>query len=301
MTRYEELLHIISCGPDYIVATVQREEGRWTAVQNNWLDLLHMARHDSGLVEDASIMGYAGLLAGKVFWGSRWDGSLLRITGADAGTYWHYWLQATGKPTRLDLQVTLRLGAKWNDFIRLAKEGVDEANKKLGAARQRKVQLHTDNAHGHTLYVGSRKSASYGRIYHKYPTDKDRYEYGDVRLEVELHADQAALAMESYMQSERAIGEYAVGFVFDWFGRRGFELTQANAPEVNSRFTDVLEASPLDSKLQWLYNQVGPTMRLLADQGHMAATFRVLYGPQWPDYVLGRLMAEEGNDDGADD
>lgn len=289
---------IIDSGCDYISASVQRDEGRWTEVQNNWLDIIHTARLDSGLVEDAGMMGYAGLLAGKVFWGTRYDGSLLRITGGDANRYFSNWLVATGKPTRLDLQITIRTGAAYHSLLADVKEAADAANLKLAETRRRLVKVVGDNRQGQTVYIGSRKSKTFGRAYHKWATDRDRYQCGDVRFEVELHAEEAVLALEAFRADAAGIYQWAVGYVVDWYDKRGVTLPVADVYPVDSRFTDVCEASPLDAKLQWLYNQVGPTARLLADQGHTASVFRVLFGPQWLEYLLGRLSEEGGNDDG---
>ena len=292
-------LTVLDSGCDFITATVQREEGRWQEVQNHWCDLLHRAREDSGLVEDVGMQGYVGLLAGKVFWGTRWDGSLLRITGGDAQQYFDEWREATGKPTRLDFQVTIRAGSEYHTLLREAKEAADAANLRLAEGRRRLVKTVEDNRFGHTLYIGSRKSKTFGRIYHKWPVDRDRYQYGDLRFEVELHAEEAVLALEALRGEEVSVRQWAVGYVADWFDKRGVTVPVSEPFPVDSRFSDVCETSPLDAKLQWLYNQVGPTARLLADQGHTASVFRVLFGPQWLEYLLGRLSDEGGNDDGA--
>lgn len=289
---------IIDRGCDWLQSTVQREDERWTACQNNWLDIVHVERKYCGLIEDAGMLGYVGLLTGKVFWGTRWDGSIIRITGGDAKKYWYSWLRATGKPTRIDMQVTLRCGDTWPEYLRAAHEGARAANAKLGEKRKRKLRVQTDDDQGHTLYIGSRASKTFGRIYHKWPTDKDRYQYGDIRMEVEVHAEEAALLMESYHQSGLGDEQYATGYVMDWFQRRGVTLYDGDCEVVNSRFTDVLDANPLTDKLNWLYNQVGPSVRLLSEQGHTAEVFRVLFGPQWLEVLLGRLTEEGGTDDG---
>lgn len=287
---------VLEQGCDYIVATVQREEGRWQEVTNNWADIMHAARRYSGLVEDAALLGYAGLLSGKVFWGFRYDGSLFRATGSDAKAYWPMWERASGKPTRLDFQFTVRCGDNWPELLRTVFEQASAASRLLPPERQRKVRVQTDLEEGHTVYVGARTTGMMGRVYHKWPTDRDRYEYGDVRFEVELRGKHAALAYESYFQSEMEIGQWALGYVVDWYEKRGVSLAGIDAIAVNSRFTDVLDPNPLDKKLDWLYNQVGPTVRLMADQGHTAEVFRVLFGPQWLEYLLGRLTAEGGMD-----
>lgn len=284
---------IIEHAPDYIVATVLREEGRWQEVQNNWLDIIHQERIESGLVEDSGMLGYVGLLAGAAFWGTRPDGSILRLTGSGAARNWGLWCRATGKPTRIDLQVTVRAGDEWVREMQRIREGAEAASLALPETRRRKVRVISDNAYGQTVYIGSRSSKALGRLYHKWAVNKDQYLYGDLRYEVQLNGEHAALAYESWVQSGLDIIDYARGYVYDWFSRRGaspaFRLDEA----VNSRFTDVLEPNPLASKLDWLYNQVGPTARLLSEQGHTAEVFRVLFGPQWLEIVLGRL-SEEG-------
>lgn len=291
-------LPVIDCGPDWLTATVKRDEGRWQEVQNNWADILHRARAESGLVEDAGRLGYAGLLAGKCFWGFRWDGALLNITGGDAAAYWDDWQRATGKPTRIDLQVTVRAREMWLDYLNHIKGRAEEAAKGLKGGRKRNIRRQDDIQDGYTLYIGSRSSDTFCRVYHKYAADPDRYEMGDVRFEVELHGDQAAIMLQSLEDSNLPVSQYAIGYVSDWLHRRGVRCPWHVAEPVNSKFTDVLEQNPLDAKLTWLYNQVGPTARLLGDQGHTAKVLRVLFGPQWLEYLLGRLTEEGGQDDG---
>lgn len=290
----------LDSGPDYLTATVKRDEPRYTAVTGAWFDVLREARTDNGLIEDAGLMGYVGLLSGKVFVGHRWDSSLIRITGSDAHTYWAWWEKASGRPTRLDLQVTLRCGAGWRKVMHAHSLAAEEANQKLPPKRQRKLQHQEDNRHGHTFYIGARSSKTFGRIYHKWAVDPDRYQPGDLRYEVEVHGDEAVLLYESYRTSELNIREYAHGYVLDWFSKRGVLVPTADRAPVDSRFTDVLEANPLTDKLSWLYNQVGPTARLLSEQGHTAEVMRVLFGPQWIEVLLGRLTEEGSDHNGTD-
>lgn len=289
---------MLDSGIDFLTATVKRDEPRYTSVVASWFDILREARAESGLVEDAGLMGYVGLLASSVFVGHRWDSSIVRITGGDADRYFTLWAQATGKPTRIDLQITLRCGQEWRDVLHSVAAGAEAANEKLPPKRQRKLKTVNDNSQGHTYYIGARTSKTFGRVYHKWAKDRDRYEYGDLRFEVEVHGDEAVLLYEAMTTSDVTWYAYARGYVFDWFERRGVRVPCDEPDIIDSRFTDVLEANPLTDKLSWLYNQVGPTARLLSEQGHTAEVMRVLFGPQWFEVLLGRLTEEGDHDDG---
>jgi DNA relaxase NicK len=283
---------VLDLGCDYITATLKRDDADFVSSTAGWWDILHEEKNISGLVEDMGMLGYVGVTSGGVFIGFRNDGCLLRITGGSAKRHLVAYLLCPGRTTRLDLQVTLRCGEAWHRVLQSTKEGADVQNSVLSQARRRKVRVVTDNDQGHTVYIGSRTSTAFGRAYHKWAKDPDRYEYGDVRYEVELHKDHATDVVTQLETTDWSTGAWIAGFIKDWWANRGTALPLESTPHILSRWTDVLDETPLAQKLTWLYNQVGPTVKLLAEQGHTAEVFRVLFGPQWLEYLLGRLTEE---------
>jgi DNA relaxase NicK len=284
----------LSLGCDYISASISRDLPEFVEVTTAWWDILHKERLATGLIEDMGMMGYNGMSAGAVFVGSRFDGMFLRISGATADTHLMQYLDAPGRCTRIDFQVTLRYGDAWRLMLNGCRSWATIANERLPLPRRRKVREVNDDDQGHTVYVGARSSTAFGRIYHKWAKDKDRYEPGDLRFEVELHKGFARDAIEK-MNNWEGNGYHWMGaFLWDWWKERGINIPFITYDRVSSRWTDVLDDTPLSQKLNWLQTQVAPTARLLADQGHTAEVFRVLFGPQWLEFLLGRLT-EEGS------
>lgn len=285
---------LLDLGCDYISASCSRDVPEFIETTTAWWDILHKERLDCGLIEDAGMMGYNGMISGSVFVGSRPDGMFLKVSGGAANKYLGEYLCAPGHCTRIDLQATLRYGEQWELLMNGVKNWADIANERLPPARRRKVRVVSDNEQGSTVYVGARTSPAMGRCYHKWAKDHDRYNPGDVRFEVELHKEFARDVVTQINHWQGSIDQWIKGFLWDWWKVRGIDVPLPLVVPISSRWTDVMEDTPLVQKLNWLYTQVGPTAKLLAEQGHTAEVFRVLFGPQWIEYLLGRLTEEGG-------
>lgn len=120
---------------------------------------------------------------------------------------------------------------------------------------------------GTTLYVGSRASEEFGRVYDKGVEEKASYQAGHKwRYEIELKGDKAKAGALSLMSMVGAYGDPAramVGTVYDWFDKRDVPplFRRSSGPGLDLKLT---MSTPTDDKrLLWLRKQVAPTVKEL--------------------------------------
>ena len=283
---------VLEAGCDWLTLVVLHEDNAYDLIVQDWFDIIRAERVRTGLIEDSGKLGYVGLQAGSAFWGRRHDGDMLIISGGEANAYLQQATALSPRIRRADWQVTYVVEQPELWPVHQARKQADEANALLPAGRQRKIHTHSDNREGYTLYVGSRQSDEFCRLYHKRAQAPERYPEGSWRWEVQFNGDKAGASVTAFLEASRTPEGYAMDLLRDWFRRRGIDTPWDSTSEIDSRFTDVLPATPLVDKLNWLYTQVGPSARLLSDQGHTAEVMRVLFGKDWLEYLLGRLTTE---------
>lgn len=191
-------------------------------------------------------------------------GYILMATGSLADVVWQKTVPVARKVTRIDLQVTVRLFG--------VKENLPEVEYRKNSASQfRKYGLVQTSRSGQTLYVGSRTSCQFGRLYDK-GVESGIEEPGLLwRYEVELkkpvsHSVGSQL-VDWTVKNSGGVHEAIIPFVFDWFLHRGvgpvFARTGDNriVTEVGRRVTSD------DKKLEWLKTGVRPTVQYLLGKG----------------------------------
>jgi hypothetical protein len=236
------------------LATIQKERGN---VQKPW-----------------SFKGYKGWAIEGLRWGAREDSSIVMLSGQAASLNWPTMLAWAGNVTRLDLAVTIDLVTPLKHraseaYGILTMDGQVEANR-----GSRKYSLVVNSAGGETLYVGSRASDQFGRLY-----DKGREQTDDLmiptgkiwRYEVEFKGDRAsrvgAQMLESAKRDEGPATEDIGQTVYKWFLSRGIapiwkpDKGQEYSTEVYAKLSDD------DLTLQWLATGVSPSVARLMDNG----------------------------------
>ncbi|MGI9251403.1 MAG: replication initiation factor domain-containing protein [Pseudohongiellaceae bacterium] len=190
--------------------------------------------------------------------------------------------------SRVDLAVTVELP---KPDPRLAQRGWD----KNATATERQYAMIQNSKNGKTLYVGSRQSDQYGRLYDKGVKDLGR-EPGEVwRYEIELKSKPKNMALLQSMYDRWRLhgidSADVTQYVHQWFAVRGV------SPKFSARGKGMprpdLEATVMtaEKKLRWLSQQVRPTITALIDAGLGDAAIRALgleaeQLPFWSDDVL---------------
>lgn len=218
-----------------------------------------------------SWMGYEGYSIGGLSWGRRDDGDILRISGGTAERLFDKYAHYQGNCSRLDVALTLR----WPTPERhVASQAYSRLVGQSDATKRRLYSLITNSRGGETLYVGSRASDQFGRLY-----DKDA-EQGLQRIscrwryEVEFKSDRAAKVLE-LLQPSRERGTMYLGIVRGFFEPRGVKLPPL-ADEQEIRVEVLAPPRQVDTQLKWLREQVSPVVGRLRRLGMEASVIEAL-------------------------
>lgn len=210
-------------------------------------------------------LGFIGEGSPHMKWGyNNKTGYTIMIGSGDvAHKYWFDALPAAKKVTRFDLCVTTLLRSP---IAKLA----DKHYKKLSANGQRKFAHIRNSQGGETLYVGSRQSQNFGRLYDK-GVESGIAEPGLCwRYEVELKSPkstEAARTMWDIVNGCEGAHKAIQGFVWSWFDHRGITpLFPADGGNVMKIQTEAIVSTP-EKTLRWLRTQVQPSVRRLFEAG----------------------------------
>jgi len=211
--------------------------------------------------------GYVGYSCGPCQVGERPDGTIVRLSSKAA----HDWLQS-GFPaghnvSRIDVAMTV-----WgvsDQSVQIALHSAEaEAERKTLQSRPFKVRLIDGKGDGDTLYVGSRSSDLFVRIYDKEREQKDDEQWKSaLRYECECKEDMAKRVYERCVfggYSAANCAQVLIGLLarrgilpVDARGVRGAHIPPTNIPK-----------SSVESSLSWLEEQVSPTVRKLIAAGY---------------------------------
>jgi hypothetical protein len=262
MVADQRSAEIVAAGVDWITLTSPRD-GRDLQLlvaadaileheeqAGNKLSRIHWQRYDLRKCGGAS----AGL---------RDDGALVRLSGETARTHWRSFIPYARTVTRIDVQSTVRPAPPRPDLgaVHLA-EALAWAE---GRERSPRITYHGSKHGVECVYLGSRTSEAFGRVYDKFRESNDPALIGTWRYEVEAKGDLAGnLSRALYHERDdvRACGVYVhdfyrargIGPVYD----RGRGILHAQSHRV---------ASDDERRLKWLAEQVSHVLVELAEHG----------------------------------
>jgi hypothetical protein len=159
--------------------------------------------------------------------------------------------------TRIDLQATARFHRDVAALARYHAEDVARDQRQGGIKRH--IRLERSFGRGDTLYVGSRVSNYYGRVYDKYRESRDEQYRRCWRYEVECKGDGAQQARKA-INAATDIPAASASLVHDWFSNRGCDVRYR--PELADQLAPVgAHHSDLDTWLSWLLQGVRPVVQ----------------------------------------
>lgn len=253
---------VVEVGIDYITATARSQSGREGLLTLG--QTLTVTEQRTGAdVRPFAWQGYRGLSAGPCTWADRDDGAMLRLSGHLASAHWRTASLVLENCSRLDLQVT----ARWSGGLPVhevqwwqeARSGAEDAN------HNGLVAMVRDNRGGWTLYIGSRTSPRFARLYNKEAESKKEEYRKCLRWEVEYKgeaANQVLRALTGAQSAEPLIR----ATVRSHYEDRGVTVPwKANGPCVGASIV----ARPTDNaiRLRWLKLQVAPSLARLHAAG----------------------------------
>lgn len=207
--------------------------------------------------------GYRGYCAGHVQTGERHDGLIVRLGGNMAQRHWlDVWTLAQ-RVSRLDTQYTVQFNVDPSQIITKLHTQAKRWSKKGKAPRQFSAYLNSDGSS--TLYLGSRQSEVFVRMYDKQRESRALCFQGCVRFETEWKKDRAKVVAAHLANTPDVATECAslTGRVVQESGC--FPYLQSEALHticVPQRLTDS------QRRLEWLRTQVAPVVKALCNAGH---------------------------------
>ena len=254
----QEASNLASAGIDWLTCTSDKD-----SVGLAWFEMFQRLAVEPGEWYNP---WYTGKADNHLRWGfNHGMGYIFIASGEIADVVFKQTVPVAKKITRIDVQVTVRL-LKAN--CEVARNGY----RVNSASPNRKYGLIQNSRNGQTLYVGSRNSAQFGRVYDK-GVESGYDEPGKLwRYEVELKkpvSDMVARQLANWSNPKKGQESHyrIVSFVFDWFLHRGVGPVFARegwngiVTEVGRRITSD------DKKLEWLRTQVKPTIQYLLGKG----------------------------------
>lgn len=248
-------------GVDWFTATSENDN-----VGMMWSRIVHKrkdkVKSPSLEIKDWRNRWYSGIDVAGLAWGySEKNGYILIAKGKVALEYWSECLPMAGRITRVDLQVTVLLPEANPDLVR---NYYDDVRERKG----RKYSIIQNSRGGQTLYVGSRHSDQFGRIYDKGVKEKSHKPGNLWRFEVQVNKPRANALVADMLVRERQGEEMDIpvkSYVWNWFNSRS--VRPAFSPSDNSLVAEVgKDVTTVDRKLNWLRTQVRPTLyRLISD------------------------------------
>ena len=251
---------------DWITTTWPADAGiqLGTAVEAlwSWYCQLDKGVTGGGPLQRWAWQGYVGWQMGSLCIGERLDSTIVRVSGALAHMYWQ-----ANKPTghnvsRLDICIDI-WHAKMPDEMIALHNG--EALQYRSGIEGRPYAIAHVNGYGggDTLYLGSRSSETFGRIYNKEQESNGKPEYeGCTRYEVEYKGETARQVV-SRVGGRRNDSRCIAAEVQSVLIRRGIDLSDYVGQVGPSRPPAARIATPDDRKLAWLRDQVSPTVKHL--------------------------------------
>lgn len=274
-------IEIVEAGIDYFTMTVgEAVEGyeTWYARAREAVELL--AQHGN-VPKYGTWRGFDGVWCGGAFVGDREHDALLMVPGSWASRLWAQTYHERAHYSRLDMQVTV----KYADFdINLSKKAYQWANalnEERPLRQRRKLKLIEDSDGGSTLYIGSRASEHFCRLYNKMAASDDPVYERCWRYEVELHNDSATAASRYLYEGSRSQPRAVSSTVWHYFTERGVLTPWPRESEENAVLPRTAARSDIERKLAWLTEQVSPTVRLLLQHVDATIVAQALgYGPE---------------------
>lgn len=280
---------LTDCGIDWLTLTtknVDRAE-EWRQVFN---DVATLEQQRGYKWSTAHFFGYAGEQCGHVMWGKRQDGAVVKLTSSAAQEWGFLFEPDAVHCTRIDLQVTAELAYARPDFIKRTYDAV--VLHKTSNGRPPQAALLTSSNGGHTLYLGSRQSMRYFRLYDKGVEQGTDVPGRTLRWELEIKdvlADQAVSMIAGSADVLRSILAVVGSFCMD----RGVP-TLWTIPPLEEKFSIPQITREDAGSLRWFAGPVASTVARLMETVGPAQTLGALLskwrGGSTDSDILGMLV-----------
>lgn len=223
------------------------------------------------IVKPWRMSGYCGSRCGRVEYGYRDDGAIVRVSSALADLEWWNLWQISNRCSRIDLQVTLRHVDGPVIPLRKMKRGIVRfyGSRKDGPT----ITEWSNNDDGFTVYLGKRTSDVFFRGYNK-QAQSGLPEYdGCLRLELEFKKRVAESVIASLLAYD-TIASGVCGILSFFLRERG--VAPLTVTEVPQKFYRPAIAPDLLKVSRWIKECVKPSVMKLIEAGLLLETLENL-------------------------
>jgi hypothetical protein len=276
---------LISAGIDYNRITTQNMRRAGNLEDAFW----RIAMRDRQLGYDVvpgGAFGFVGKKTRHALFGRKKDWAMLQVSGYEAKATGVLALEGT-QSTRLDLQLTVFVGALAVESI-IFDAYADACDHKRAKARPIEVTLIEKRRRAQTVYLGSRSSDVYCRIYDKHAESGKEEYVGAVRYEVEFKGRMSKAIWASLVAGETTLRQQ-LEMVIKIFEERGVKIPLDDLDRMDVVIPKPEQTSK-ENTLAWLSRQVAPTVsKLTAEYGYILP-FRILFEQALTDLRTHRIM-----------
>lgn len=202
-------------------------------------------------------MGYEGYSIEGVRYGINLDRAIVMLSGQNASALWQKVAPSRTRCTRIDLAVTVTLPEVDTSIAALAYE-------KVLVDGLRRGTLISNSRGGSTLYVGSRSSEQYGRLYDK-SSEQGGKAGKEWRYEVECKKPKSESVLVGLLDAGHP-STWITSYVWQWFWSRGIEPLFSTAIKMNA-IENIARVTSTESTLAWLSTSVRPSVQRLMQAG----------------------------------
>lgn len=227
------------------------------------------------------IMSYEGSgYAGSIRVGFSEQLGWIAIASSSSAEVWPKLVGPKSKVTRIDLAVTQSLLIEVDEVPRRYYEAL--TNKDIATRNYSLVQ---NTKRGQTLYVGSRQSEKFGRLYDKGVESGEALAGYRYRWEVEYKKPSSDRVARVLGAVKEYLAETITAMVFEFFDLRGIPpLFPKSGHAIN--LTTETHITSLDRKLKWIRSQVRPSIGEIVMAGRSRDLFEAFGIPISDSYLV---------------
>lgn len=264
--------------------------------RNEFLDLaaqiLNSADQGSTEVKPWRWKGYGGLHRGKITFGRRDDSDIVQLTQDWAWQYLNEFYALATNCTRVDLCVTVHLEEEVGKYIeRHSRECLAHRKEKRPSLG---TQLIYGNGEAQTLYIGSRTSDLFARIYDKGSESSDPSYECCLRYEIEIKGPPADRCLSTLVAAPDR-PTWIRNAVYEYFLKRGIRPLFGGV-DAKVSINTIRPVTSDATRLAWLASHVRPTVqRLLATEKPEVLLAALGFPRSISELIRLRKLVERGN------
>jgi len=262
---------LVDCGIDYFTTTaIDPPTSKLLLLHAE--QLCYKEEKAGFFISPWRMKGYSGWQCGRVQWGWREDGAIVRFSGSLAASEWFTLYQDTERCSRIDLQATYRLVG--HPKLAVSEIHTETSNYFAGLRGGPKITLWTDNRDGATLYLGCRQSSVYFRAYNKEAESGDEAYKSCIRLELEIKGGLTSSVI-AYLLGSEFVGAGILALLAQYMTDRG--ISSNLPPGARGSFYEPPELATDEVKsLRWMAEACRPSVERLIERGRMVQVLDAL-------------------------